>query len=66
MKKKSIGKKPHFKKNRISSEFTRVMGQPGKSIEFYRVVAPASLLINPNQFSYRATGPGLIIVLAGI
>jgi hypothetical protein len=35
--------KPHLKKNRVSSRFSRVA----------RVVAPAGLLTNPNRSSHR-------------
>ena len=54
-----MGFKSHIrkkKKNRVSSGFARVarvMGRPAGSPEFDRAVAPAGLLVNPDQSSHR-------------
>jgi hypothetical protein len=51
--------KPHLKKNRVSSGFSRVarvMGRPVGSPGFCQVVAPAGLLTNPNRSSHRVPG----------
>jgi hypothetical protein len=41
------------KKNRVSPEFAQVMGRPAGLPEFDRAVAPADLLVNPDQSIHR-------------
>ena len=51
---------PHLKKkkNRVSSGFVRVPGQPAGSPGCGRAVAAAGLLLNPDRSSHRVDPPG--------
>jgi hypothetical protein len=52
MKKRGIGEKPFLKKKSGLVQVAQVMSRPTGSTGFYRVVASAGLLTNPDRSSH--------------